>query len=228
MTDRNYALPRSSALSRHLARGAIRHAGASPPGAARACLNSGGCPYVVCHSPMRRLSEKRLFACSGRDGHLPGSPVAVGRALAEHRQDDVAAPPCEADHGGVVLLPPRPACGVEGPRRRVSQRGEGGEEHRVGGCRAGCGSRRAGWSPTAGPPGRAPRSWPAGSRRRRRRRRRSQRRSASPARAGADARQRPQDASEKGARANSQPEMIARILHRPPCRLSSCRLRVLA
>ena len=188
MADRNYALPRSSALSRHLARGAIRHAGASPPGAARACLNSGGGrPYVVCHSPMRRLSEKRLFACSGRDGHLPGSPVAVGRALAEHRQDDVAAPPCEADHGGVVLLPLGPLAVVEGPRRRVSQRGEGGEEHRV--LEAvvaapAAASRRAGWSPTAGPPGRAPRSWPAGSRRRRRRRRRSQRRSASPARAG--------------------------------------------
>jgi hypothetical protein len=52
-------------------------------------------------------------------------------SVAEHGEDDVAASAGEADQGGVVPLALGSLAVVEGLRRRISQRGERGEEHGV-------------------------------------------------------------------------------------------------
>lgn len=59
---------------------------------------------------------------------MPGS---VWLAQTKHGEDDVAPSACEADDGGVVLLPLGPLPVVVGPRGGIAQRGEGRQEHRV-------------------------------------------------------------------------------------------------
>ena len=56
---------------------------------------------------------------------------AVERPIAQHSEQDVAAPPCERDEGLVVTLSLTDLAGVIGPGDRIAQSGEGRQEHRA-------------------------------------------------------------------------------------------------
>src|SRR5699024_6781829 len=64
----------------------------------------------------------------GRDGHLRGGRCGVERAVAEHREQHIAAASSEGDEGLVVLLLLGPLAVVVGAGVRVFQRCERGEE----------------------------------------------------------------------------------------------------
>ena len=70
-----------------------------------------------------------LWSSSSGD-RCDGAAWLVGRAVAQHGVQDVAAAAREADQGGVVLLALAAFAVVVRPRGRVVQCGERGEEHR--------------------------------------------------------------------------------------------------
>ena len=95
---------------------------------AQPARGGGGCPYLPCQGS----GCCDLAWTSSIGGRVSvGRLGMVGSARSQHGQDDVTPVPREADDGCVVSLPLGSFTVVEGSRGGVSQRSEGGEEHRV-------------------------------------------------------------------------------------------------